>query len=70
MHTEPIHPDAHMADLRPVPAPPVEYTRLRAAVATRLRRVCGEMAPEAFDALVDEICAMKVRWAQSEARRR
>lgn len=53
------------ADLGRSPSGPgVEYAHLRADVATRLSRVCGDMAPDAFDALVDEICAVKVRWAR------
>lgn len=66
MHGEPTLPEAVSAKLRPVrPAPAVEYTQLRADVAARLGRVCGDMPPEAFEALVDDIWAMKVRWART-----
>jgi hypothetical protein len=36
---------------------------LRADVTTRIRRVCADMSPDAFDLLVRDICAMKRRWA-------
>jgi hypothetical protein len=35
---------------------------LRAKVAERLRRVCDRMPPEAFDTLMDDIYAIKIRW--------
>ena len=36
---------------------------VRADVAARLRRVCADMPIEAFEHLVDDICARKRRWA-------
>jgi hypothetical protein len=39
-------------------------TALRADVAERLRRVCADMPPTDFAALVEDICAMKLRWQQ------
>ena len=41
-----------------------DYAQLRADVAARLGRACADMTPETFDALVNDVCAMKVRWAQ------
>ena len=68
MQIEPRPPEKDTADLgRSLSGPGVEYAQLRADVATRLSRVCREMAPEAFDALVDDICAMKVRWARKSS---
>jgi hypothetical protein len=69
MHIEPVPRTTDAADLPRTPSPPTadatqEITQLRTDVATRLRRVCGDMPPAAFDALVDDICAMKVRWAR------
>ena len=65
MYTEPIRPATHTPDQRPVLAPPaLDDAKLRTDVAGRLIRVCGDMAPAAFDALVDEISVMKVRWAR------
>jgi hypothetical protein len=59
-----------MPELRPFQPPPQRSPApgadgdpaLRANIAERLRRVCDDMTPEAFDALVDRIHAMKVRW--------
>jgi hypothetical protein len=36
---------------------------LRADIAARLRTSCAQMAPAAFDALVNDIVQFKVRWA-------
>jgi hypothetical protein len=41
------------------------YAQLHVDVAGRLRRVCEHMPAEQFDALVRDICALKVRWAQA-----
>ena len=71
MHIEPTPPVLERADaLRKPSALSPNYGQLRADLSSRLSRVCGDMPPEAFDALVDEICAMKVRWAQSPTRGR
>jgi hypothetical protein len=61
-----------MPDLSPrPPVPEVEPPRddphvaaLRAAVAERLRPVCGAMTADEFDALVRDVVAFKVRWAR------
>ena len=44
----------------------LRYAALRSDVQARLREVCGGMAPDAFAQLVDDVCAMKLRWAASE----
>ena len=68
MHTEPNPLEPGTANLRRVPTVPGgEYAQLRADGASRLSRVCGDMPAEAFDALVEDICAMKIRWAQKTA---
>jgi hypothetical protein len=59
-----------MRDLTPSqPTPPRSPTarqpgeaEIRADIAKRLLAVCDHMTPEAFDALVQDICAMKARW--------
>ena len=68
MHIEPV---PHTRDATDVQTPSAsaadvaqEFAQLRTDVATRLRRVCGDLPPDAFDGLVDDICAMKVRWAR------
>ena len=41
---------------------PADLTRLQAELATRLRRVCADMSPEEFDALVREMARVKVKY--------
>ena len=68
MHIEPSSFETDTADVRrKASAPAAEYVQLRVDLSTRLGRVCGDMPPEAFEALVDDICAMKVRWARTSA---
>ena len=38
------------------------YAALRADVEERIRGVCTDMAPDLLAELIDDICAMKVRW--------
>ena len=44
------------------PEAEARYARLYGDVARRLRKVCADMAPEAFDRLVCDICDVKVRY--------
>ena len=65
MHVEPTPGTTDTADLRQMPsARAADTAPLRAGIAARLSRVRGDLSSEAFDALVDDICAMKVRWAR------
>jgi len=43
------------------------YEALRVDVAARLRHVCAHMTPEQFDAMVHDICLMKIRWDDDSA---
>ena len=65
MYSEPPTPETGVGDLRQKPSDPaLKPEQLRADIAARLGRVRGEMEAAAFDALVDDICAMTVRWAR------
>jgi hypothetical protein len=71
MHIERTPGNSAFTHLRPEPSVPAEeHALLRTDVAARLSRVRGDMSSEAFDALVDDICAMKVRWARQSTVRR
>lgn len=50
------------------PSVDIRYARLRADVEGRLRRVCGDMTPDAFAELVDKVCAVKMRWDSESTR--
>lgn len=43
--------------------PDEQLARLRVDVAKRLRGVCADLPSDEFDALVEDICAMKLRWS-------
>jgi hypothetical protein len=47
-------------------APAVRLARLTADVAARLRPVCAALPPADFDALVEDIARLKLRWADAE----
>lgn len=55
---------------RPLPAPPLlrppsddpRLPALRDEVARRLRTVCADMPPDAFDALVLDVVRFRLRW--------
>jgi hypothetical protein len=47
-------------------APGVRLARLTADIATRLLPVCAAMPPAAFDALVEDIARLKLRWVEAE----
>ena len=47
-------------------APEVRSARLTADVAARLRPACAAMPPADFDALVDDLGRLKLRWADAE----
>jgi hypothetical protein len=50
---------------QPSPAPDsAAGSELRATIAARLQRICQDMTPDAFNTLVDDIYAMKVRWRE------
>jgi hypothetical protein len=60
--TTPAYPpavDRHLAAA-------VRLPRLTADVAARLRPVCAAMPPADFDALVDGIARLKLRWAEAQ----
>lgn len=42
-----------------------KLSEMRAAVAERLKRVCGEMDDQTFTALVTQIAEFKIKWGQS-----
>ena len=44
-----------------------QYVALRADVTARIRPVCADMTPEAFDVLVRDIGATTRRWAGRSA---
>ena len=44
-------------------APEVRLARLTDDIAARLRPACAAMPPAAFDALVEDIARLKLRWA-------
>jgi hypothetical protein len=47
-------------------APEVRLARLTADIAARLRPACAAMPPATFDALVEDIARLKLRWAEAE----
>lgn len=47
-------------------APEVRLARLTADIAARLRPVCAAMPPADFDALVNDIARLKLRWAEAQ----
>jgi len=47
-------------------APAVQLARLTADIAARLRPVCAAMEPATFDALIQDIARLKLRWAEAE----
>ena len=58
----PVHThesDAHLE-------PEVRLTRVKADVAARLRPVCADLPTAEFDALVNDIARLKVRWAAAD----
>jgi hypothetical protein len=42
-----------------------KLSEMRAAVADRLKRVCGELPEESFAALVTQIAEFKIKWGES-----
>jgi hypothetical protein len=44
----------------------VRLARLTADVAARLRPACAAVPPADFDALVDDVVRLKLRWADAQ----
>lgn len=42
-----------------------KLSEMRASVAARLKRVCGEMDGQSFEALVVQIAEFKIKWGES-----